>query len=132
MQVKKLNEFCEENIGFPVIYQLYEICQEFANEEEKTVILQKYEEEKEENPYQLNYLNKIKLINDIAIDIILLKNGNILIINNDKNIKICDNKLETTKLETINFFVIVGIVNIFLRIQIKKVIFYIVSQMTKF
>lgn len=103
MQVKKLNEFCEENIGFPVIYQLYEICQEFANEEEKTVILQKYEEEKEENPYQLNHLNKIKSINDIAIDVILLKNGNILIINSDKNIKIYDIKLEIIKLETFNF-----------------------------
>ena len=100
---KKLTEYCEENIGFPVIYQLYEICQEFANEEEKLAILQKNEEDKEENPYELNKLNKIKTINDIPIDVILLKNGNVLIINEKNNIKIYDNKLESIKLETFDY-----------------------------
>ena len=100
---KKLNEYCEENIGFPVIYQLYEICQEFANEEEKLAILQKNEEDKEENPYELNKLNKIKALNDIPIDVILLKNGNVLIINEKNNIKIYDNKLESIKLETFDY-----------------------------
>ena len=30
-----LNKLCEENIGFPVIYQLYETCQEFSENESK-------------------------------------------------------------------------------------------------
>ena len=31
----KLTQYCNENIGLPMIYQLYEICQEFADEEER-------------------------------------------------------------------------------------------------
>ena len=100
---KKLFEYCEENKGFPVIYQLYEMCQDFANAEEKIAILEKYEEKKGENPYQLAKLKKIKSINDVPKDVILLKNGDILIINEDNNIIIFDNQLEKIKLETFDY-----------------------------
>ena len=30
-----MEEYCLENIGMPMIYQLYEIMKEFADEEEK-------------------------------------------------------------------------------------------------
>ena len=94
----KLIEYCNENIGFPVIYQLYEMCQEFANEQEKIKIT---EEEKDINPYQLNALKKIKIINEFPIDIILLKNGNVLVINKDNLIKIYDNQFESILLQTL-------------------------------
>ena len=98
---QKLNQCCEENKGFPVIYQLYEICQEFADEEEKYLLINENEKEKENIPYQLNKLSKIKNIKDIPIDIILLKNGNVLFINEQNMIKIYDNKLENILLETL-------------------------------
>ena len=94
----KLIDYCNENIGFPVIYQLYEMCQEFANEQEKIKI---NEEDKGIIPYQLNNLNKIKIINEFPIDIILLKNSNILIVNKDNLIKIYDNQFETILLQTL-------------------------------
>ena len=31
--MKQLEEYCQENIGMPMIYQLYEIMKEFAEEE---------------------------------------------------------------------------------------------------
>ena len=98
----KLTQYCNENLGFPMIYQLYEMCQEFANEEEKNSKLEKMETQKDINPYQLNRLDKIKIINDIPIDIILLKNKNILIITKDNKIKIYDNMFESLSLETYN------------------------------
>ena len=96
---ERLAHFCEENIGFPIIYQLYEICQEFADEEEKIELLK--EEAKKEGmiPYNLNNLNKIRQIKETPVDIIVLKTGNILVINEDVKIKIYDNKLETILFE---------------------------------
>ena len=94
----QLAEYCAENIGFPVIYQLYEICQEFANIEEKINPISK---EKDINLYQLNKLNQIKIIHEFPIDMILLKNGNILIVNSENKIKIYDNTFESILLETL-------------------------------
>ena len=94
----KLIEYCNENKGFPVIYQLYEMCQEFANEQEKIKIT---EEEKDINPYQLNKTNIIKIINEFPIDIILLKNGNVLVVNIEGFMKIYDNQFESILLETL-------------------------------
>ena len=96
---KKLTQYCDENLGFPVIYQLYEICQEFADEEEKRAILKKKEENIEVIPYALNKLDKIKTIKETPIDIILLKNKNILIITKNNYIKIYENKFESLLLE---------------------------------
>ena len=98
---EKLQKYCEENIGFPVIYQLYEICIEFAEEEEKIDINVKNEKEKIIIPYKFNMLNKIKKIDDIPIDIILLKNNNILVITIDNKIKIYDNKFESLIFENL-------------------------------
>lgn len=94
----KITEYCNENKGFPVIYQLYEMCQEFANEEEKKNI---NEGEKVIIPYELNNLNKIKTIKEFPIDMILLKNGNILIINKDNIIKIYNNQFNNILFETL-------------------------------
>ena len=63
--MKKMEEYCQENIGMPMIYQLYEIMKEFADEEEKISIK---EEKKEKDKisgkftYELNSLQKIKQI----------------------------------------------------------------------
>ena len=96
---KKLTQYCNENVGFPVIYQLYEICQEFADEEEKRAIYKKKEENIEVNPYTLSKLDKIKTIKETPIDIILLKNKNILIITKNNYIKIYEKNFESLLLE---------------------------------
>ena len=36
--MKKLEKYCQENIGIPLIYHLYEMVREFADEEEKISI----------------------------------------------------------------------------------------------
>ena len=60
MLIKKLDDYCEENIGMSVIYQLYEIVKEFADEEEKIALRKKYEEKSGQITYNLNSLQKIK------------------------------------------------------------------------
>ena len=59
MLIKKLDDYCEENIGMSVIYQLYEIVKEFADEEEKIALRKKYEEKSGQITYNLNSLQKI-------------------------------------------------------------------------
>ena len=44
--MKKLEEYCQENIGIPLIYQLYEMVKEFADEEEKISIRKKKKKKK--------------------------------------------------------------------------------------
>ena len=100
----KLNKYCEENIGFPVIYQLYEIVQEFSDEEEKLELLKEEEKVTIESPYLLTSLKKEKTINEKPREIILLKNNNVLIIDNENKFKIYDNKFESLQLEHINDF----------------------------
>lgn len=100
----KLNKYCEENIGFPVIYQLYEIVQEFSDEEEKLELLKEEEKDTIESPYLLTSLKKEKTINEKPREIILLKNNNVLIIDNENKFKIYDNKFESLQLEHINDF----------------------------
>ena len=95
----KLTQFCNENIGLPIIYQLYEICQEFADEEERIELLREEAKRKSMIPFQLNNLKKIKEIKEIPLDIILLKNGYILTINIDNIIKIYDKKFKSIVLE---------------------------------
>jgi len=95
----KLNKYCEENIGFPVIYQLYEIVQEFSDEEEKLELMKEGEKDTIVIPYLLNSLKKVRTINEKPREIILLKNNNVLIIDNEDKIKIYDNKFETFQLE---------------------------------
>ena len=84
MLIKKLDDYCEENIGMSVIYQLYEIVKEFADEEEKIALRKKYEEKSGQITYNLNSLQKIKQIKTkdktYPIDIYEIKNGNILVI----------------------------------------------------
>jgi hypothetical protein len=41
MLMKKLDEYCKENEGISMIYQLYEIVKEFADEEEKISLRKK-------------------------------------------------------------------------------------------
>lgn len=94
----KLDKYCYENIGFPIMYKLFEICQQFVTEYDKTI---KKEKEKQNAPYQLVKLNKYKTINEYPIDILQLKNGYILIINNKNKIIIYDNKFESKLLETL-------------------------------
>ena len=101
---EKLNKYCEENIGFPVIYQLYEMVQEFSDEEEKLELLKEEEKDNNETPYNLSSLKKVKSIKENPREIILLKNSNVLIINNDNNMKIYDNKFESLQLEHYNDF----------------------------
>ena len=97
----KLKKYCKDNLGIQVIYNLYEICQEFVDEEEKIAQLKKKEKENKEKknaiPYQLYFLNKIKTIDEFVNDIIILKNGNILIVKH--KIKIYDNKFENILFE---------------------------------
>ena len=85
----------------PVIYKLYEKCKEFAEEEEQLELIKKNNIDKKKYPYDLNNLKKIKTINEIPIDILLLKTGNILIINEDNKIKIYDNDFEIILFEAI-------------------------------
>ena len=88
-----------------MIYKLYEIMKEFADEEEKISI----KEEKKEKiqgqfTYELKSLQKIKQIkvNDsYPNDIYIFKNGNILVIYNKGLIKIYDNKFENIIFELI-------------------------------
>ena len=105
--MKKMEEYCQDNIGMPMIYQLYEIMKEFADEEEKISIK---EEKKEKDKisgkftYELNSLQKIKQIklkDSYPIDIYIIKNGNILVIYNNGLIKIYDNKFENVLFELI-------------------------------
>ena len=104
--MKKLYEYCLENIGMPVIYQLYEIMKEFADEEEK-IYMTKQKEEKSrlnsnKNLYQLNSLEKIKQIkfkDTYPIDIYNIKNGNILLIYINGLIKIYDSQFENILFE---------------------------------
>ena len=95
----KLTLYCIENIGLPMIYQLYEICQEFADEEERIELLKEEAKRKFMIPYQLNKLNKIKEIKETPLDIILLKSGNIFTINKKNIIKIYDKKFNSIILE---------------------------------
>ena len=87
----KILEYCNINIGKCIIFKLYEICKEFADEEENILLLKKKEKDKKSNPYQLDNLKEIKIIKEIPIDILLLKNKNILIINQKNKIVIYDN-----------------------------------------
>ena len=100
----KLTQFCKENIGIPMIYQLYEICQEFENEEERIELLREEAKRKKMIPYRLNNLNKIKEIKENPLDIILLKNGNILTINKKNIIKIYDKKFNSIILEQLKSY----------------------------
>ena len=80
----------------PMIYQLYEIMKEFADEEKKKI--------QGQFTYELNLLQKIKQIkvNDsYPIDIYIIKNGNILVIYNNGLIKIYGNKFENILFELI-------------------------------
>ena len=104
--IKKLDEYCQENLGMPVIYQLYEIMKEFADEEEKISLV--IEKEKKNglnsnsNLYQLNSLQKLKQIKlkDIyPIDIHSMKDGNIIIIYNNGIIKIYDSEFDNILFE---------------------------------
>ena len=89
-----------------MIYQLYEIMKELADEEEKISIKEEKKKEKIQGQftYKLNSLQKIKQIkvNDsYPNDIYIFKNGNILVIYNKGLIKIYDNKFENIIFELI-------------------------------
>ena len=60
MIMKKLDEYCQENLGMPVIYQLYEIMKEFVDDEEKISLVKEKEKENKlninTNIYRLNSL----------------------------------------------------------------------------
>ena len=100
----KLTQYCDENIGLAMIYQLYEICQEFADEEERIELLREEAKRKAMIPYQLSNLNKIKEIKETPLDIILLKNGYILTININNIIKIYDKKFNSIILEQLKSY----------------------------
>ena len=104
--IKKLDEYCQENLGMPVIYQLYEIMKEFADEEEKISLVNEKEKKNalnsNSNLYQLNSLQKLKQIKlkDIyPIDIHSMKDGNIIIIYNNGIIKIYDSEFDNILFE---------------------------------
>lgn len=91
--LKKLNDYCEENIGIPIIYQLYEIAKEFVDEEEKNCLREKKEKMRGKINYKLNFLNKIKQIkyNDTyPVDIFNIKGENILVVFENGLIKVYD------------------------------------------
>ena len=95
--MKKLDECCQENLGFPVMYQLYEIVKEFADEEEKIALRKKEEENFNKFKYILSNLNKVKKIqmkDTYPVDVFLIKNENILVIFKNGIIKIYDNQYE--------------------------------------
>ena len=108
MLIKKLDDYCEENIGMSVIYQLYEIVKEFADEEEKIALRKKYEEKSGQITYNLNSLQKIKQIKTkdktYPIDIYEIKNGNILVIYKNGLIKIYDNQYENILFELLQSY----------------------------
>ena len=104
--MKKLDECCQENLGMPVIYQLYEIMKEFVDDEEKISLVKEKEKENKlninTNIYRLNSLQKVKQINfeDIyPIGIHSMKDGNIIVIYNNGIIKIYDSQLDNILFE---------------------------------
>ena len=102
--IKKLEQYCQENIGMPVIYQLYEIVKEFADEEEKISLIQKKEKMKGKIIYTLSNLNKIKQIKikeSYPIDIFNIKNGNVLIIYKNGLINVYDNQFQNLIFESL-------------------------------
>ena len=95
--IKKLDDCCQENLGFPVIYQLYEIVKEFADEEEKIAFRKKEEEDSNKFKFILSDLHKVKKIqlkDTYPVDIFVIKNDNILVVFKNGIIKIYDNQYE--------------------------------------
>ena len=106
MLTKKLEEYCQENLGMPVIYQLYEIVKEFADEEEKISLIQEKEKMLGKIVYRLNSLNKIKQVQIkqvYPIDIFNMKNGNVLAIYKNGLIRIYDNQFQNILFELLNY-----------------------------
>ena len=105
--MKKLEEYCQENIGIPLIYQLYEMVKEFADEEEKISIKEEKKEKEKINgkfTYELNSLQKIKQIklkDSYPIDLYIIRERDILVIYNNGLIKIYDNQFENILFELI-------------------------------
>ena len=105
--MKKLEEYCQENIGIPLIYQLYEMVKEFADEEEKISIKEEKKEKEKINgkfTYELNSLQKIKQIklkDSYPIDLYIIRKRDILVIYNNGLIKIYDNQFENILFELI-------------------------------
>ena len=96
MLIKKLDEYCKENEGISMIYQLYEIVKEFADEEEKISLRKKKYEKIGKIKYELNNLakiNQIKINDTYPIDIFELKDENILVVFKNGIIKVYDNHL---------------------------------------
>ena len=69
------------------------------DEEEKLESIKEEEKDSIVSPYFLTSLKKVRTINEKPREIILLKNNNVLIIDNENNFKIYDNKFETIQLE---------------------------------
>ena len=102
MLIKKLDEYCKENEGISMIYQLYEIVKEFADEEEKISLRNKKYEELGKIKYDINHLEKInqaKINDTYPIDIFEIKDENILVVFKNSLIKIYDKHLETAIFE---------------------------------
>ena len=107
--MKKLDEYCQENLGMLVIYQLYEIIKEFSDKEEKMPLIKEKQKKNiinsNTNLYQLNSLQKIKQIKlkDIyPMDIHSIKDGNIIIIYNNGIIKIYDSQFDNILFELLH------------------------------
>ena len=96
MLIKKLDEYCRDNEGISMIYQLYEIVKEFADEEEKISLRKKKYEEIGKIKYEISNLtkiNQVKINDTYPIDIFELKDENILVVFKNGIIKIYDNHL---------------------------------------
>ena len=91
MLIKKLDEYCRDNEGISMIYQLYEIVKEFADEEEKISLRKKKYEEIGKIKYEISNLrkiNQVKINDTYPIDIFELKDENILVVFKNGIIKI--------------------------------------------
>ena len=102
MLMKKLDEYCKENEGISMIYQLYEIVKEFADEEEKIFLMNKKYEEMGKIKYKFNSSNKVKQLTtsfSYPIDIFEIKDQNILVVFRSGIIQIYDSHLETLMFE---------------------------------
>ena len=85
-----------------MIYQLYEIVKEFADEEEKIFLMNKKYEEMGKIKYKFNSSNKVKQLTtsfSYPIDIFEIKDQNILVVFRSGIIQIYDSHLETLMFE---------------------------------
>lgn len=65
---EKIKEFAEENLGFPMIYQIYELVKDYGNEQEEALNNENISRLTLEEEAKRNYNNKIQAIDKSLIE----------------------------------------------------------------